>query len=135
MEERTLQLSDRVGGTRFPHAAQAFRLQRRTWDRAGRLREQVVYGLTSLAPDRADERRILALLRGHWTIEALHWIRDVTYDEDRCRIRTGHGPRAMATLRNLAIALLRWCFPGCTVARAQRLLVFQRGRLRRLLSA
>lgn len=135
MEERTIQASARVGGTRFPHAAQAFRLQRRTWDRRGRLREQVVYGLTSLAPDRADERRLLALIRGHWTIEALHWIRDVTYDEDRCRIRTGNGPRAMATLRNLAVGLLRRSLPECTVAQAQRLLVFQRGRLRQLLSA
>lgn len=135
METRTLQLSDRVGGTRFPYAAQVFRLQRRTWDRAGRVREQVVYGLTSLASDQADERRILALVRGHWTIEALHWIRDVTYDEDRCRVRTGEGPRAMATLRNLAIALLRRCFPRSTVARAQRLLAFQRVRLQELLSA
>lgn len=135
MEERTVQVSDRVGGTRFPYAAQAFRLRRRTWDRQDRLREQVVYGLTSLAPDRADGRRLLALVRGHWTIEALHWIRDVTYDEDRCRICTGNGPRAMATLRNLAIGLLRQGFPECTVAQAQRLLVFRRGRLRQLLSA
>ena len=37
----------------------------------------------------------------------LHWIRDVTFDEDRCRVRTGHGAEIMAILRNLAISLLR----------------------------
>jgi predicted transposase YbfD/YdcC len=46
--------------------------------------------------------------RGHWGIEdRLHWVRDVTYDEDRSQVRTGNGPRVMASLRNLAIAVLR----------------------------
>lgn len=47
-------------------------------------------------------------MRGHWGIEdRLHWVRDVTYDEDRSQVRTGNGPRVMASLRNLAIAMLR----------------------------
>lgn len=47
-------------------------------------------------------------MRAHWTIEnRLHWVRDVTFDEDRCQIRRGAGPQVMATLRNLAISLLR----------------------------
>ncbi|MFR9780980.1 hypothetical protein ACL02O_33730 [Micromonospora sp. MS34] len=46
-------------------------------------------------------------LRRHWAIEALDHIRDTTYAEDASRIRTGHAPRAMATLRNTAISLLR----------------------------
>jgi hypothetical protein len=37
----------------------------------------------------------------------LHWVRDVTFDEDRSQIRTGTGPRVMASLRNLAITVLR----------------------------
>jgi hypothetical protein len=37
----------------------------------------------------------------------LHWIRDVTFDEDRSRVRTGNGPRIMANLRNLAISIHR----------------------------
>ena len=46
--------------------------------------------------------------RGHWGIkDRLHWIREVTYDEDRPQVRTGNGPRVMASLRNLAIAILR----------------------------
>jgi hypothetical protein len=37
----------------------------------------------------------------------LHWVRDVTYDEDRSQVRTGNGPRVMASLRNLAITAAR----------------------------
>ena len=45
--------------------------------------------------------------RGHWGIEAIHHIRDVTYGEDASQIRTGNGPQVMATLRNLGIAILK----------------------------
>lgn len=38
---------------------------------------------------------------------ALHWVCDVVYDEDRHQLRTGAGPQTMATLRNTAISLLR----------------------------
>jgi hypothetical protein len=118
----------------FPYAAQGFRIERTTWDRKGRRQHEVAYGMTSLTPDRAGEARVLGLVRGHWTIEALHHIRDVTYDEDRCRIRTGNGPRAMATLRNLAIGILRLYLPG-TVARANRVLVMNPHRLLTLIGA
>ena len=37
----------------------------------------------------------------------IHWVRDVTYDEDRSQVRTGNAPRVMATMRNTAISLLR----------------------------
>ena len=46
-------------------------------------------------------------MRGHWGIEALHHLRDVTFAEDACQVRTGNAPRAMASLRNLAIGILR----------------------------
>ncbi|WP_327002761.1 hypothetical protein OHA72_47995 [Dactylosporangium sp. NBC_01737] len=47
-------------------------------------------------------------IRGHWTIGSkVHWVRDVTYDEDLSQIRTGTGPQVMATLRNTAISALR----------------------------
>ena len=39
--------------------------------------------------------------------DRLHWIRDVTYDEDHSQVRTGNGPRVMASLGNLAITVLR----------------------------
>ena len=69
---------------------------------------EVVYGITSLSRDQADAEKLLALNRRHWGIEnKLHWVRDVVFDEDRCRIRTNHGPQQLATARNAAIALCR----------------------------
>ncbi len=46
-------------------------------------------------------------MRGHWAIEALHHIRDVTFAEDASQVRSGTAPRAMASLRNPAIGILR----------------------------
>lgn len=72
------------------------------------LRSEVAYGITSLTPKQADAKRLLSLNRGHWCIEnKLHWVRDVTFDEDRSQVRVGQGPRVMATLRNIAISLFR----------------------------
>jgi len=51
--------------------------------------------------------RLADWIRGHWAIEALHHIRDTTFAEDASQARTGNTPRAMASLRNLAIGLLR----------------------------
>lgn len=68
----------------------------------------MVYGVTSLPPCQADRRRLLSLARRHWEIKnRLHWVRDVTFDEDRSQIRIQGGPRVFATLRNLPISLLR----------------------------
>jgi hypothetical protein len=64
--------------------------------------------VTSLPPEQAGPDRLLQLNRGHWGIEnRSHYVRDLTYDEDRSRIRVGNGPAIMASLRNFAIALAR----------------------------
>jgi predicted transposase YbfD/YdcC len=56
----------------------------------------------------AKPARLATWIRGHWSIEnKVHWVRDVTYDEDRSQIRTGTGPEVMAALRNAAIGVLR----------------------------
>lgn len=69
---------------------------------------EIAYGVTSLEQKRASAKRLLELNRGHWEIEnRVHHVRDVTYDEDRCRIRTQNGPRMMASIRNLAISIVR----------------------------
>jgi hypothetical protein len=58
-------------------------------------------------PDRqpGHPAQLAGWIRGHWQIEAIHHIRDVTYGEDASQVRTGNGPQVMAALRNLAIAI------------------------------
>jgi predicted transposase YbfD/YdcC len=66
-----------------------------------------VYAVTSLTAAQASPARLADWIRGHWGIEALHHLRDTTFAEDACQARIGTAPRAMASLRNLAIAILR----------------------------
>jgi predicted transposase YbfD/YdcC len=89
----------------FDGAAQVAQL-RRTVTRNGKKTVEVVYLITS---DRdADPAALAAWVRGHWHIEnKLHWVRDVTYQEDKSLVRTGNAPRVMASLRSLAISVLR----------------------------
>jgi predicted transposase YbfD/YdcC len=69
---------------------------------------EVAYAVTSLTAGQATPAELASWLRGHWSIEVrLHWVRDVSFDEDRSQVRTGTGPRAMASLRNLVISMLR----------------------------
>jgi predicted transposase YbfD/YdcC len=98
------------GGEFFPHAAQAIKLvrRRRPLRPGGRWRTVTVYAITSLTAFQADPVLLARWIRGHWGIEnRLHWVRDVSFDEDRSQARTGHGPQIMAALRNLAITALR----------------------------
>lgn len=66
-----------------------------------------VYAITNLTARQAGPADLAGYIRGHWSIEALHHIRDVTYAEDASQVRTGNAPRTMASLRNLAIGILR----------------------------
>jgi predicted transposase YbfD/YdcC len=93
----------------FPYAAQVFAIRREVTEMVSqKSRTETVYGLSSLPIQRATPARLLALSRGHWTIEnRLHGVRDVTFDEDRSRVRTGAGAQVMASIRNLVISLLR----------------------------
>lgn len=110
MEERWIwtspALNDYVG---FPYCRQVFRIERwRKRSDGTPLSHEAVYGLTSLPATQADPARLLDLNRGHWGIEnRLHWVRDMTFDEDRSRLRRGATAHAMASLRNLAIGILR----------------------------
>jgi predicted transposase YbfD/YdcC len=91
----------------WPGVAQVFRLERRRRVR-GKMTAEVVYGITSLSSLAADAERLLEYTRGHWGIEnGLHYTRDETLGEDRCRVRRGQSPRVLASLRNVAVHLLR----------------------------
>lgn len=110
IETRSIRTADADPGTiDFPYAAQVFRLRR---DRAGldgvRASKEIVYGITNMTTEQAGPAQLAAYARGHWTIEnKIHYVRDVTYGEDDSQVRTGNAPRTMASLRNLAIGLLR----------------------------
>ena len=76
--------------------------------KAKRTTVEVVYLVCSLPMEQAQPEQVAAWVQGHWGIEnRLHWVRDVVFDEDRHQLRTGNGPQVMATLRNLAISLIR----------------------------
>ena len=63
------------------------------------------YYLTSLAP---DAERLGQAIRQYWEVETgLHWVLDVIFHEDACRVRTGDGAQNLAILRHLALHLLR----------------------------
>jgi predicted transposase YbfD/YdcC len=94
-----------AGSNRRPSAFQVAQL-RRTVTKNGKKTVEVVYLITS--DKDVDPATLAAWVRSHWKIEnCLHWVRDVTYLEDKSLVRTGNAPRVMAALRSLAISLLR----------------------------
>jgi predicted transposase YbfD/YdcC len=109
-EIRTLKVLSVSTGIDFPHAAQAMqvRRRRRRLDEPKRFTTETVYAITNLQAHQAQPMHLADWIRGHWSIEnKTHWVRDVTYDEDRSQIRTSNGPHVMATLRDAAIGALR----------------------------
>jgi len=108
-ERRAVQLIGKVRpAIGFPHARLVARITRtRAGHEGNDPTHEAVYVISNL-PEDTTAGQIAALVRGHWAIEnRLHWVRDVTFDEDRSTVRTGALPAAMATLRNTAIGLLR----------------------------
>ena len=111
IEQRNITTSEAlVGYSDWPGLAQVFELGRHViTQKTTEERVEVVYGVTSLNPERGTPERLLDLVRGHWQIEnKSHWVRDVTFDEDRSQVRCGNIPQVMAALRNTTIGLLRW---------------------------
>ncbi len=105
---RLVASTDLVGYSDWPGLAQVFRWER-TWREQDPSQREVRYGITSLTPDVADAARLLELKRDHWRIENdLHYVKDVTFAEDRSLIHVGTGPTILAMLRDTAINLLRW---------------------------
>lgn len=94
--------------SRWPGIAQVGCLRRHVQVAAtGQTRDETVYLITTLSAAQAGPERVLHLVRGHWHIEnRLHYVRDVTFGEDRSRLRTGAAPQILAALRNLAITLI-----------------------------
>ena len=98
----------------FPHAVQILQVTRKTrdlHDHPRRCTTVTVYAVTSLGFAQASPARLADLLRGHWAIEALHHVRDVTFCEDSSQTRTGAAPNVMAYLRRPSLA--RWPPAAC----------------------
>jgi predicted transposase YbfD/YdcC len=127
LELRTVTASSALAGyLDWPGAQQVFRLVRRV-RRKGQVTEQVRFGITSLSSAQADAAALLRFRRGHWAIEnRLHWVRDVTFGEDACQVRSGAAPQVLAALRNAVIGLLRrWRTPN--IAAGLRTLAWRPG--------
>ncbi|MBP2411521.1 putative transposase YbfD/YdcC [Arthrobacter stackebrandtii] len=107
--ERTIKCVSLADGINFPHATQAAQITRKSRPLGTReWSTETVYIVTSLTPAQGKPELIGSLIRGHWGIEnGLHWRRDVTWREDESQVRRGNAPRVMASLRNIAITILR----------------------------
>lgn len=109
-EIRRLRSSDKLKGyVEFPNVERVFRIDReRTINKTGKKSDVREYGITSLTEKQADDKTLLEIIRGHWTIEnRVHYVRDMAFDEDRSQVRTENGPRVMAIIRNLVMNILR----------------------------
>lgn len=110
IEERTVKASTAMCGySDWPGLKRVLKMERKiTSKRTGVVRQEEAYAITSLDERRASAEQLLKLWREHWHIEnKLHYVRDVTYREDKSQVRAGKIPQVMAALRNVAIGLIR----------------------------
>lgn len=114
VEERVVAVSSHIdlldgdrrfpGEHRFPRLALIARVAARTWEK-GKETSALRYYVcsTPMTPHALAEA-----VRSHWAIEnSLHWVLDVTFNEDKARSRTGHGPANMATVRHFAFNMIK----------------------------
>ena len=128
IETRSIWCSTALNGyLDFPHVGQVFRIERESIDKkTGAHRREIALGITSRTPQEASPKRILAVNRGHWSIESVHYIIDWNYDEDRSQIRTGFGPENITRLRRFAVGILKsFQKPAQSIAEMMRKLAFR----------
>jgi predicted transposase YbfD/YdcC len=106
-ETRTLKAAH-VSRLDFPGARQAIKITRWRKDTAtGKTSRETVYAVTSLTSADATAQDLARLVREHWSIEAHHHVRDLTFGEDAATSRTGNGPANLATIRAAIIAAIK----------------------------
>jgi predicted transposase YbfD/YdcC len=93
----------------FPHVGQSFVIERHCIEKkTGKTSLDIAYGITSKTTEQASPQQVLKVNREHWSIEnSCHYIIDWNYDEDRSRIRVGHGPENITRLRRFAIGVIK----------------------------
>ena len=129
IETRTVKILTAARGLGFPYARQLVEITReRVIVATGKRSLETVYAICSLPFESAKPHQIAGWLRQHWGIEnSVHWVRDVTFDEDRHTLRAGNAPQVAATLRNTAMNLHR--LDGATnIAEACRTTAFTENR-------
>ena len=109
LESRSIWTSTQLNGyLNFPFVGQIFAIQRHTIiKKTGKQTDEIAYGLTSHSPMSASAKQVLNYNRKHWGIESHHYTLDWNWNEDRCTIRTGHGPENITRLRRFAIGLIK----------------------------
>lgn len=110
IERRNIWVTTVLNGyLNFPHMGQAFMVERIRMNKKTRKQSrEVAYGITSKTPALASAAQVLKENREHWSIEnSCHYIIDWNFDEDRSRIRTGHGPENMTRLRRFAVSVIK----------------------------
>ncbi|WP_295448735.1 ISAs1 family transposase [uncultured Thiodictyon sp.] len=107
----------------FPGVGQAFGIARHTvTKKTGKTSTETVYGVTSHTQATAPPADVLAFNRGHWSVEnGCHYTLDWNWDEDRCTIRTGHGPANITAPRRFAIGAIKAKSHDTVAATIQRL--------------
>lgn len=111
IEHRRLYVSDGLNSyVEWVGVGQVMCLERRRVRKCSgeMLSQQRHFYITSLDRQRAKPTELLALCRGHWTIEnRSHYVRDVVFHEDASQVRKGALPQVLAAFRNLTLTLLR----------------------------
>ena len=109
LESRSIWISTALNDyLNFPFVGQVFAIQRHTIiKKTGKETHEIAYGLTSHSPVSASAKKLLEFNRGHWAVECHHYALDWNWNEDRCTIRTGHGPENITRLRRFAIGLIK----------------------------
>ncbi|EHS50594.1 transposase IS4 family protein, partial [Rhizobium sp. PDO1-076] len=114
VEERRVTVSSQIdwlsgdrrfpGEYRFPSIATIVKVEAQVYEKA-KQSSQVRFYISSRS---MTALQFAEAIRGHWAIEnSLHWVLDVTFNEDATRSRTGHGPANMAIVRHFAINIVR----------------------------
>ena len=128
LDERAVWASAEVGWLRRRHpdwqdlGAIVCVQSKRTDFATGKVGRERRFYLTSLNPQDVGIQRLGELIRGHWSVENnLHWCLDVSFGDDRCRVRKDHGPENLAAIKRLALSLVKRSLPSAsTKLKAER---------------
>ena len=111
LTRRRIWITERLNEfVKFPHVKLAFAVKRQVTHLKGNKRSvEIAFGVTSAGSEQTTAEEVLSINRNHWAVESAHNVLDNRngFDEDACKIRSGHGPENMACMRRFALTVLR----------------------------